>query len=351
MAIKYPRICMGITVTGTATIRTALATVGTNITIPEGTYWADPVYGANADYTSSTVHTISAIGILTAMITADGTDAGVYTAAMTSAAAEAEFIPRYSQIGRSASTVQILAANAANTTAGRRFLRFLGWDTLTDQAAAATILGQYVAASYDVQRGESGSPDEEADGFGATMRTGSGFSYAYDVGAPLLSRMVTFKGLRAESVKRRLGVPSITTGGLVTWDFETLMWPWLSRGSPCRYYANTSATATYLTAALTATAVTASVNSGTGIANNTALCIDGEWVYVTSGGTTTTLTIRRDNPIAHPIYAPCSTDFVGTYVLGQSGGNVNMRGFKPERRSEGDDRWDVTIALDRTNWT
>jgi hypothetical protein len=89
----------------------------------------------------------------------------------------------------------------------------------------------------------------------------------------------------------------------------------------------------------------AGVSLGTGIADNDYICINGEWAKVLSGGGTSVLTLMRFAPVAHAKYEPVSKDFVGTYVLDNSGGNVNMGEFTPTRRAVQQDRWDFSINL------
>lgn len=346
MAIKYPRLCMGIVVTGTATIRTSLNTVATSVTIPEGTYWGDPVYAGH-----KASDTISAIGKLAERIEADGTDAGTYTPALDLADDEIQMYPHWSTITRSANTMAILAAEAQNTTPGRRFLRFLGWDPLTNQSASQSIAAQYTGTVWDPIRGEDGSPEETPDPHAETVLSNAGRAFGFSLGQPAITRVVSLPALSAEIVKRRLGTVT-STGHVVTWDFETLMWPWLRAGQPCRLYADRTVTATYLTSALTSTGVSAAVASGTGIANGDVICINGEWVQVVSGGGTTTLVILRDDPapVSHPKYAPVSQDMVATYVLDQRDGGLQFKDIAT-RRGAGDDRWDFKLPLLRTSWT
>jgi hypothetical protein len=102
---------------------------------------------------------------------------------------------------------------------------------------------------------------------------------------------------------------------------------------------------------MTATDGACTVNAAINTFNDTMICIDGEWCDVVAGAGTANMTLIRDQPVAHPKWSPVSTQFVGTYVLGTSGGNVNMRGYNPQRVAVNQDRWDLDIALDRTLWT
>lgn len=339
MTTKQPRLCAGIVVTGTCTISVLVGATPYTITIPAGTYWFDPILTGNA-----ASDTIDALGKLTYLI--DNVDAGTYTPAHLSAT-DGEMQSWAVSITRNAATFSIRGANAATNTAGKRFLRFLGYDALKDETAAIAMPSRIAPAIWDPLRGENGSPEDVPDADGVSVRT-STRAFTFDTGEQLLSRVVSFPALKATSVKRR----SDSILASAQWaNFESTMWPWLYSGSPVRYWLDKNAVQnTYLAAAMTAADTTLTIASTSVFLNDTMLCVDGEWMEVHGGGggAGTTITVYRDQPVAHGKYAPVSTDLVATYVLGENAGNVNMRGFNPVRRSEAIDRWDMQVALDRT---
>lgn len=342
MAIKMPRLCQGLVVTGTTNINFLGNITSYTVSIPQGTYWNDPIYSS---VTAS--DNPDALGQLRYLIDAIDTGA-TYTSAWVAPTVDGDFnCYKDNYISRSAGTFNIRGSNAGTNTAGQRFLRFVGYDGGSDYGSFTVNYPNMGTAIYDPLRGESGDMEETSTGFGTTGRTVGGVAYGYDVGAPLLSRMITMT-MPGKNVRRRAN--SASPSAYVMTDFESLMWPWLSRGNPVRYYADgkTAANSTYLTAAMTATSTTCTTSAVLPTSYRAQICIDGEWCRVQAGAGTTTLTLLRDQPVAHGAYAPISTDFVGTYVLAQSGGNINMRGFNPSRRAVNQDRYDMAIALDRT---
>lgn len=341
MGIKQPRLCMGIVVSDTCTINVLDGTAASRaITIPFGTYWLDPKFSGIV-----ASGTLDALGIFAQLIdTAD--TGGTYTCAYSSAAS-GDMNGWAGRITRSAGTFQIRGSNAGTNTSGRRFLRFLGYNSLADLTAGINQDTKLGPALWDTLRGENGSPQESPKGYGVTVETEGGVVFTADLGDPLQSRLVSFPALSAIAVKRR---SDSYVAALGTWvNFESTMWPWLTSGMPIRYWSDKNATQnTYLAAAITATDGSFTTPVVSTYADNTMICVDGEWMLATAGTGTTTTTVYRDKPVAHGKYAPVSTDDVATYVLAADGGNVNQSGFKPERRSEGDDRWDMALSLTRT---
>lgn len=343
MTTKQPRLCGGIVVSGTCTISVLVGATPYTITIPEGTYWFDPVL--TGIVTLASAGNLDALGVFTAAL--DAADAGGTYSQTYVSGDSTEMRGWAGTITRSAATFSIRGSNAATTTEGKRFLRFLGYDALRDETAAIALTSRLSPAIWDPLRGEDGSPEDVPDSNGVTVRTG-GYAYSYDNGDPLLNRVVSIPAMRAPSVKKR--TDSVDAYLDINLSLESALWPWLNRGSPVRYWADKNATQnTYLDAAMTATATSFTLPTNSLLAGKTMVCVDGEWMVVKDGiGTTTVGVYRGENPVAHSKYAPVSSDTVATYVLGESDGNINQSGFDPSRRAEYDDRWDVAISLART---
>jgi hypothetical protein len=345
MSAKQPRLVMGIYVGATCTINILGGASSLTLTIPTGTYWVDPILSGIV--TAASAGNIDAVGVLTNLL--DAADSGAtYTFAY--ASADSATISQMRAWGwtitRSTGTFSIRGANAGTNAEGKRFLRFIGADQLLDDTAALTQASHVSPAIWDPLRGEDGSPEEEPEGEATTVRTQT-VVYAFDIANQLLSRVVSFPALKALAVKRRSDSDDSSVD--IPVNFETTMWPWLLAGNPVRYWADKNALQnTYLSAAMSATATSFSIPVNSAFPNKTMVCVDGEWMVVRGGTGTTTVNVRRDNPVAHSKYAPVSSDFVGTYVIKEDGGNINGKGFRPKRRSEADDRWDFALALDRT---
>ena len=79
------------------------------------------------------------------------------------------------------------------------------------------------------------------------------------------------------------------------------------------------------------------------------LYVDGEEIGYTGSTGTTFTGLIRNNPKAHSKYAPVCEDFVATYSLSESDGNVNLAEFAPRRRAPNQDRWDFEIPLERAS--
>lgn len=345
---KIPLLCCSHTVKGTATINiNADAPVGAfNITVPEGRYWTDPFQtpGEGATPITSTTDLLARIAYL---LDAATTGAGsAFTATVGAGLTYSNFYR--GNLDDSASQVlwQFRGGNASTTTVGRKILKRIGVNQFADEAAAT----DYTVACPDTlggiwspDRGESGDVDESSDAFGGTNRSAGSVAYPYTYGDELPRRLVRMVSIPA--VLARWRDPGASE---FDYSFENLIKPYLLIGERVRYYANRSSVITYLTAALTATATSASVKHTT-IATNDWICIDGEWCKVTAGGGTTTLTLRRPNAVAHAIYSPVSDDFVATYALDGDGGNVSMRAWTPERPANYVDFWDIDIPLVRSS--
>jgi hypothetical protein len=339
---RQPRLCIGVVVVGTCTIN-VLDGGGNSrtLTIPPGTYWVDPLYSGIV-----ASGTLDAVGILTQLLdTADTT--GTYTCLYASGTS-GEMTGWGSQITRNTGTFNVRASNAGTNTDGRRFLQAIGFDQFGDMASGISNSSRGSLAIFDPLRGENVNPDEVPKGFGVTVETEGGTAFTADLGSPLLARIISFPGLKASSTKRRFD----SVGPLaLALNFESTMWTFLTRGAPVRYWGDKNAVQnTYIAANMSATASSFTTPVNSVYADQTIICVDGEQMFVASGNGTTTTTVYRDRDkaVAHSKYAPVSTDFVGTYVLGTQGGNVNQGGFNPKRRADYDDRWDLDLSLVRT---
>jgi len=343
MAVKTPVLLPSCTITSSGAIRVYDSGGGgteATITIPAGRYWTYP--GGSVIEASDS---IDAVGLFAYLWDAayGGQAAEPQNAGPTYLGATGYFFQNLVSSGSA-----VYAASANTTANGRTLLTYMGWDPRTSQGAAANVEAQGLRTEWALLP-ESGDVDEKSEGFGAVVRLGGGAVFTGDLGEPMLRRTITLDGIPGGFVNRRQSASDTSTAQMDA-SFEHLVWRWAAKGEMVRYYADRSATNAYLTAALTSTAVTCSVST-TSFANGQSICIDGEWVGVTSGGGTANLTITRHNGVAHSKYAPVSSDFVGTYVLAVDGGNINMRQFDPSRRAVNQDRWDMEIALVRTSWS
>lgn len=339
MAIKYPVLIPSCTLTTAGTIRVNITGPSTaDLAIPAGRYWHYP-----QDQVINAADSIDAIGLFGYLY--DAADGG--QTPQTSAAGQSfQGVTAIHYINSINGALGVLASNAATTTAGRTFLSYMGWAKHTDTADEDA---QGIRPVWTV-RPEAGDVDEKSEGFGAVVRLGGGAVYTGDLGEPLLRRTVVLEALPGGFVNRRQGAYDFTGAGESDQSFEHLVWRWASRGELVRYYADRGATNNYLASAMTATASSCTLASGTGFAAGGHVCVDGEWMGITNVAGAV-LTVTRHNPVAHPKYAPASTDFVGTYAMAMDGGNINARQFAPSRRAPNQDRWDMEIALVRASWS
>jgi hypothetical protein len=347
---KIPLLCCSHTVKGTATI-SVLADAPTGaftVTVPEGRYWTDPFVGAlGGEGGSPAVATTDLIARIAYLMDAATTGAASVFASTYGGGLTYSYFYR-SSIEDTASQViwQFRGGNASTTTAGKKILGRIGFNKYADEPAARAadnISIDCVGGVWTPNRGESGDVDEPSDAFGGTNRSAGGVAYPFSYGDELPRRTIRLQSL--PGVLARWRDPGASEDDF---SFENLIKPYLLLGERLRYYADRSATATYLTAALSATAVSASVKHTT-VATNDWICIGGEWCKVTAGGGTTTLTLRRPRAVAHAIYTPVSLDFVADYALDADGGGISMRSFTPERTSNAADYWDIDIPLVRTS--
>lgn len=339
MAIKYPVLIPSCTLTSDGAVRVNISGPSTTtLTIPAGRYWHYP-----GTLTITAADSIDAIGLFTYLW--DAADGG-QTAASEPYGAAIQGVTAAHYANRVETSLGVLAGNASTTTIGRKFLSYMGWDKFQD---LATETAQGLRPVWTV-RPEAGDVDEKSEGFGAVVRLGGGAVYTGDLGDTLKRRAVVFESLPGGFVNARQAAADETGQDYADQSFETLVWRWASRGELVRYYADRDATNNYLAAAMTATASTLTLNSGTGFTDGTSVCVDGEWMGIRNVAGAV-LTVTRHEPVAHPKYAPVSTEFVGTYALAMDGGNINARQFAPSRRAPNQDRWDMEIALVRASWS
>lgn len=359
---KLPRLCASTTVRTAASIRAARNSGATPFTlsIAAGRYWFDPVYAGHAASDS-----ISAVGRLTYAL--DTADAGnTYVCAYNSyilTELQKSINGWTGYLTPSTTNFQLMPTDAITTDAGRAFLR--AWGLPTNQTIPYATLGldQWLGSLpiWDPVYGEAGNVREYGDGFAALFKTRGRGAYALDLGQELPRRFMEFQMLPGGTVNqaRSRGVFGdngeefgTSVGGERVGDYS-LQWIWrelLSRGELVRYYADRTATATFITAACSATATSITVSSAAGLTANNTIWLDGELMMITSV-LGSVLTVERSEPVAHPIYAPVSRDFVGTYALDESGGDVSLRSFTPRQRTVRADFWDLSIPLVRAVWS
>lgn len=334
--MAIPRLCCSHTVTGTATF---VYTAATTATIAAGTYWTDPVYGSYSNTAAANlplkIGSSMTVGGFAGAGSSTGTAiSGIYYGLFTFAGGSTQFI----------------SGHASVTTEGRRMLRRVGLPTTSTYPAAAsgTISAGLVCGIWEPLYCESSSLIEAQQGeTGSVFVSGDGTAYTTRTASPERNRLLVLSGVPGRYVNPSVYFPDgIATPG--DYSFDTLMYQWLMRGEQVRYYADKTATYTYLTSAVTATASSITVNSNTNIDVNDILCVDGERMKAIANTSGTTWSVYRHNPVAHATLSPVGVDaFVATYVLGSDGGNINRGGFNPSRRAPNQDRWDMEIALVR----
>lgn len=340
----YPLFCASHTVRGTCTLGTIDGTgANSTVTIPEGVYWTDvATQGHAASNLWSKVN---------ALIDAD--DGGAYGMSVT---CSAQSLGRYSMSWDASISSSGKFRPAGANAEGLRVYQRLGVSRTTNSPVTffQTVEGgppygvwtpgnrAEVMPSWTHTQGNSGTSGE----------AWGGKAWTFSVGEPSKRRLIQLNQVDRGRVKIEDG--SINIGDVDTdndYSFETLLWPYLARGEMVRVYSDRDVTATYLTSDVTATATTLPIALGTGIANGDTIWLDGERIYVVSGGGTSTLTVERPDPWAHDAGAPLSLAHVATYVLDEDGGDVNIRGFTSQRRGSNQTRYDMSIALVQTKFT
>lgn len=324
--------------TSTASAMTSPSTLTATIT-DGAVLWTDPLYGywVNGSDTPSLVQRLAY-----QMDAVDGSDTygALYSGANNKADVRQAYIynggTRYFRFRLDSST---------STTAGRLVARRLGIRQTANDPATGTqeFYSKAAFGIWSPDRGEAGDIDTEQAGRGYTRQAFDGTLYTTQIGDPTHRRTVTLRGLPSSYARRR-GAPADLSLSVYDHSFESYIWPWLARGELLRYYADGSATKTYVTNAVTSAENTISVFSNDGLSTNTSIWVDGERMTIT-GISGTTITVFRDNPRAHVKYAPVSTAFVGTFAIDDGGGNVNRSGYRPARRGLDDDRFDLEISL------
>jgi hypothetical protein len=348
--MAYPHFVCSHTVRGTCTIGFTRAVDGAaaTITVPEGVYWNDPVYSDTKTLAYSLQGKVCSL--------LDAADGGLadWTASPSAQFADTQWFEAGYGTGWS---ITPATCNAE----GRRVLQRLGLSPTTATVAVADEFigglahGLWCSLNRD---GTAGRKERDTESFLGRHRTRggvlvgfSGAAWPATIGYAETRRAVALNTITRELVKNETSRVNFGQESLDT-DFtlETTFWNWASKGELVRVYSDVSATRTYVTAAVTDTATTISVASGTGLANAETIWVDGEIMRIVSGGGTGTLTVERPVPVSHPAGAPVSDAHVGTYSLDTDGGNVTLLDFAPARRSPSSPFYDVSIALVRANW-
>lgn len=338
MAIKIPLFCTSITVVGSATLRATLnGNAYTLGAIPEGVYWQDP--------------TLDNITVAAAVNSIDAQLRYLFSQSpsVEGSTGDSQVLVQYGGNGpvrystyEGSYTATFDFTHAGSTTAAKTALARMGAYTLG--SAEAWLVDGFAgierlpSTNWSPLRGESFKLDMPKDGYGNTVRSHAGSAYAFNLGSPQARRTVSLFGVPGAYVNRRLSQ--------YDQSFERCIWTPASQGEKIRFYQNINAARSYLTVALTATATSCTMASTTGFAQGETAWIDGEPVYVATVTSGTVLQVVRTDPVAHAIYSPCSDDFVGTFVLANSGGNINMGGFEPTLLGHDQDYWDMEIALE-----
>jgi hypothetical protein len=318
------------------------------ITVPEGLYWNDPVYGGSQ-------LTYSLQGRVAALMDAEE-GAAYWTVSPTGAGGSSGIVSWTETVELNLSDITPATCNAE----GKRVLQRLG---LSPSRVTTPFEGSWDGGApeglWDTGDNNGNYRAERNVTFPGVQRERggvlvgfSGRAWPATVGAEEERRVITLEAVPRVAVRDEVGAVNVGYSGGPSDDFTlyTLFWRWASRGELVRVYSDKDATKTYVTSAVTEAATTISVASGTGLANDDVIWVDGERMLIISGGGTTTLTVERPNATTHSAGAPVSDAHVATYALDADGGNVNLLDFAPVRRAYNDPRYDVEIALVRAKW-
>lgn len=342
MAIIRPLLCVSHTVRGTATIAVEQSAGIDTIVVPEGMYWTDPK-GLNSAkdllkvFADLFFDTFGAPNGLASSysptsITTNGLGYWAY----------------YEPVG-AFTDHKTYFGNALTTTEGRRLARRLGLPVLNDSTVLNGDFG-VIEGVWSPSLAEFGSMQRpHYDGVGGLNPSWDGHVFPYSVGETLRRYKLRFDGLVEAEVWSK-GLVQAGTNATNHLALETVLFKHLRRGELLRLYENRDATSTYTTVAMTALSITCTV-AASGYVTGDIIWVDGECMRVTgTSGGGVVLAVERDDPVAHPAYAPVSEAFVGTFALDESGGEVNIAGFDPKRREHYDSRQDVDITLVQTVW-
>lgn len=346
--MPVPLLVASHTVRGTCTVGFNRATDGVadTITVPEGIYWNDPIYGSSVSLAYSLQGKVASL-----MNTEEG--ASVWTINPSGAGGIVEWQETEASV---LSDITPATCNAE----GKRILQRLGLSpsTVSTPDGSGYFSGGFPHGLWDTHNGNGQYRQERNVTFPGVQRERggvlvgfSGRAWPATVGTEEERRVITLEAVPRVAVRDEVeAVNRGTEGDDTDRTLYTLFWKWASRGELVRVYSDRSATKTYVTAAVTATATTISVASGTGLADDEVIWVDGERMYIRSGGGTSTLTVERPEPVTHPAGAPVSDAHVATYALDADGGNVNLLDFAPVRRGYNNPYYDVEIALVRATW-
>lgn len=350
MAPTFPLLVASHTVRGTCTV--GIINDGgssATITVPEGVYWTDPLIGFIGSPFSGTVDLAGQIGYLIDQAITPDTISAAYTLS-------AEGIAKTAWDYDSGTGSTAFRPAGANTEGLRIYPRIGASRSATSTGFSATYEAGIVHGVWGPETRPERDMASWAQGALESMtvvnRGFDGATWAHSVGQPLRRRTMRFELVPAAYARNETGLRNIGQGSIDNdTTFETLMWRYLSDGEMVRVYSDRNATVRYLTSAMTATATTAAVSgSGAGLSDGETIWIDGEECYIISGGGTSTLTLDRPNPVAHPIYAPVSDAHVATYVLDNDGGNAGIGLLDLTRRAYNNPRYDIEIPLVETRW-
>ena len=343
MAIIRPLLCCSHTVRGTATIAVLQSLGADTITVPEGTYWTDPaalnqpsdLLKVFADLFLSTFGAGNGLASSYSPMAVAGTNSRGYWAYY-----EPSDVTNH----------EAYFGDAQTTAEGRRLARRLGLPVLTSSGVLNGDFGT-VEGIWGPTLAEFGSLQRpHYDGNGGLNPSWDGHVFPYSVGEPLRRYTLRFDGLLEAEVWAK-GLVQAGTNATNHMAFETTIFQHLRRGELLRLYEDRDAELnTVLTVAMTATATSCTV-AASGIDATDVIWVDGECMRVTgTSGGGVVLTVQRDAPVAHPVGAPVSTAFVGTFALAEGGGDVNFGGYDPKRREYFDSRQDVDIPLVQAVW-
>lgn len=343
MAIVRPLLCVSHTVRGSCSINVEIDTGDDDLVIPEGQYWTDPFGYNNAK------DLVSVFAGLFASLFAgtNGLNGAYEPAAPTGGSTNARLYNAYYEHSAAFAAHVTYGSNAATTDEGRRALRRLGLPVLTTSAVLEGSFG-VIEGVWGPSLAEFGTLQRpQFGGTGSLNPTWDGHVFPYGVGEALRRYLLRLDGIPENEVWQKGQVQH--GNSYLRGPFESLIYRHLRRGELLRLYEDRDTTCGYVTAAMTKTATTFTVSTG-GLAVNDHVWVDGECMRVTGVSGGVNITVERDEPVAHPAYAPFSEAFVGTFALDDSGGDMNMEMFNPKRREHFDSRQDLDLPLVQAVW-